>query len=98
MHKELVEPAIVALREAAEFDAASLQAALEQEERRVEDAALVADLILPFLSTATSGPGFTPAEPAVKHAAAVTRTKPAAGNVAAFIDDMLAQSAPSPRR
>lgn len=98
LHRDVVAPAIAALRDEGEYDADSFEAALEHEKRRVEDAALVAELILPFLTGAAPVSAFSSVEPSGKNSPTVPRAKPAAGNVAAFIDDMLAQSAPSTRR
>lgn len=99
------EPALTRLREAADFDAAAVEARLAEESRRVEEAALLAECLLPFLQGSAPPPrreavetGEAPLEPAAPAPQPnLHRGRPAAGNVAAFIDDMLAQS-PSRRR
>src|SRR5690606_37044326 len=48
LRHRVFEPLINALRTEPDLDAPALQTALAQEERRVEDAALVAEFILPF--------------------------------------------------
>ena len=98
LHQELIEPALTALRLNEETDDTQIQLAFEQEERRVEDAALMAELLLPFLTGAASAASSAPIKPVGGNATVPAKPKPPADNVAAFIDDMLAQSTSGTRR
>jgi hypothetical protein len=92
LHQELIQPTLAALRLNGDADDTQIQVAFEQEERRVEDAALMAELLLPFLTSATSVASLAPLKPLGGNSTATAKIKPPADNVAAFIDDMLAQS------
>lgn len=98
LYQELIEPPLASLRLDGEFDDTQIQITFEQEERRVEDAALMAELLLPFLTGATSVASLAPIKPVGGNSAATAKIKPPAGNIAAFIDDMLAQSPSGTRR
>lgn len=96
MYAEAFEPVLAEL--SSSLDAMTLQTALLAEERRVEDAALVAEFVAPLLNNALTTSTTAIASLPKANSTTSARAKPAAHNVAAFIDDMLAQAAPPARR
>lgn len=98
LHQEVIGPALSALRLNEEVAETQIQLAFEQEERRVEDVALMAELLLPFLTGANSVSSLAPVKLGGGNSTVPAKPKPPADNVAAFIDDMLAQYTSGTRR